>query len=335
MIAERFDAADSGALGAAAGALSNGREAVLQFSAPPYSSAHLDRINGLCQEHGDRLEVRFYAHYGGEFDFDVLDAVPSVTNLSTDCLQKATNFEALGRLQKLRRLSFGIFECSAKNVLDLLDPDSIRELSLGENRGRNFDLGRLREFRELRSLFIAGHTKSIESLADIPSLESLRLSMIPKKQGLDFVSAIPRLRHQQLILGGREDISEIQGETIEELEIRRVRGLSQFPSLSSLPALRSLQIDDQLRLTEVEIQSQDSRLAKLVINNCKKLCRIEGLASLQGLEHLRLCVRDCLACVWISAHGSGRPAPPLLDLGHGPPPRGERVNAPLSPLLPP
>ena len=89
MISERIDAASAGAVKLAKQVLDPGGAAILQFAAPPYPAKVLSSINGLCREFGDRLEIRFYAHYGLEFDFGVLDAVPDVANLSTDCLQKA------------------------------------------------------------------------------------------------------------------------------------------------------------------------------------------------------------------------------------------------------
>lgn len=291
MTATRIAAGTPGAVKKARQVLSSGGEAVLQFGGLPYPPRLLRRINRLCRKFGKRLEVRFYGHYGSQFDFGALEAIPEVANLGTDCLQRATNVEALKDLTQLRRFSFGVHDYDSANLLDLLDPSRIQELLLGENAKRNFDLSRLAQFDGLETLLVEGHTKGIESVAELPSLTRLRLRSTPKKQRLDFISTIPRLRFLQVILGGREDISEIVSSSLEELEILRVRGFAQFPDLANLPALRSLHIEDQLRLTEVTIPSgTTSRLSKLVINNCKKLSKVEGLGHLPGLDHLRFYV---------------------------------------------
>ena len=291
MVAERIEARTPGAVKKARQALSSGGEAVLQFADLPYPRELLDSINGLCAEFGERLKVRFYGHYGSQFDFGILEAIPDVANLATDCLQRATNVETLKSLTQLRRLSFGVYHYDSASLLDLLNPIRVLELSLGENAERNFDLGGLAEFEGLETLFVEGHTKGIESLGELPSLTQLRLRCTPRKQRLDFVSTIPRLRFLQIVLGGREEISEIVSPSLEELEILRVRGFAHFPNLANVPALRSLQIEDQLRLTQLTIPGEStSRLAKLVINNCKKLSQVKGLAHLRSLEHLRFCV---------------------------------------------
>jgi hypothetical protein len=60
-----------------------------------------------------------------------------------------------------------------------------------------------------------------ESLAELPALRMLSLGHISKKQKLGFVSKIRSLRRLVIILGGREDISEIQHDSLEELQLNR------------------------------------------------------------------------------------------------------------------
>ena len=107
----RFNAPDAAGLRRPAGLLRRGGSVVLQFASPPYREPILRAIDELCSEHGHRVRVRFYGHYGREFDFEALTALPNVQTLSTDCLQRARNVEVPRELRKLRRLSFGVFEC--------------------------------------------------------------------------------------------------------------------------------------------------------------------------------------------------------------------------------
>ena len=83
---------------------------------------------------GDLLEVRFYGHHQGSFDCAILEKLPAVTNLSIDCLPRASNVEALAQLTNLRRLSLGIEELSDPNVLAYPNLRGLRDLTVGETR---------------------------------------------------------------------------------------------------------------------------------------------------------------------------------------------------------
>ena len=97
----------------------------------------------------------------------------------------------------------------------------------------------------------------------------LSLGHISKKQKLGFVSKIRSLRRLVIILGGREDISEIQHDSLEELEILRVLGFNNIESVDSFPSLRSLAIEDQIRLESIRFSPSNRNLESLRIFNCK------------------------------------------------------------------
>ena len=77
-----------------------------------YTPSLLAAVGLLAARFGDLLEVRFYGHQQGSFNCATLEKLPAVTNLSIDCLPRASNVEALAQLTNLRRLSLGIEELS-------------------------------------------------------------------------------------------------------------------------------------------------------------------------------------------------------------------------------
>ena len=157
------------------------------------------------------------------------------------------------------------------------------------NLGRQIlDLAPLQACKNLSELYVEKHTKNIDSLAMLPVLRSLTLRSISKKQSLDFVSKIQSLKHLKIILGGRTDISEIQHSFLEELEIIRVVGFCSFDSIGALPSLRSLAIEDQLRLGKIGFTAANQNIQSVRIFNCKTLRNLEGLNYLTTLKSIQI-----------------------------------------------
>lgn len=267
--------------------LETGRSATIQFSKADYSPELLAAVNELCRAFGQRIEVRFFGHYSECFDASIVSYLPNVRWLAIDCLTHVRNEDALWRLPLLERLSFGVFEFDNPNFLDKAPLEQLTHLSLSENRKRNFNLASIGRCGNLCNLFVQGHTKGISTLAKAPQLEHVRLSSIPKRQDLSFVNDIQKLKSLEVLLGGRQTIDEIHHPTLEELRIVRVRGLETLGSLVRFPALRVLQIEDQLQMREISVLG--SQLHELCALNCKNLEQIIGLSELDKLVHFRAC----------------------------------------------
>lgn len=266
--------------------IAEGYLVILQFDKPPYSPELLKRINNLCGEFGEKLEVRFYGHYGTHFDASVLRSLPDVAALSIDCLFDVTNLAALNELANLRCLSLGIYNLDDSQILESLQLQNLKKLSIGESLKVNFDLAPLQASHSLTNLYVEKHTKNIDSLATLPALHDLTLRCISKKQGIGFVSKIQSLRRLVVILGGRTDISEVIHPSLEELEIIRVMGFTNFDSIVGFPSLRSLKIEDQIRLEKLLFTELNGKIKSVRIWNCKKLKILKGLEHLNELQSL-------------------------------------------------
>jgi hypothetical protein len=92
--------------------------------------------------------VRFYSHYSG-FDFSTLRNLPSVVNLSVDCLRgNANNIEVLGELENLKILSLGIDKMDFPEILALPKLRKLEELRLGPTDRHPIQLSPLADIQD-------------------------------------------------------------------------------------------------------------------------------------------------------------------------------------------
>lgn len=266
-----------------AGAAASREGLVVQFSEPStYPERLLHDLNEACRLAGSRLQVRFYGHYRSRFDAAVLRHLPEMRSLAADCLMRIENEDEIGKLPKLERLSFGVFELDRPDFLHSLDLGRLTRLTLTETRKRNIDLAALSGCRSLEELYINGHAKGIGTIADLPVLRKLTLSAYAKRNGLDFVEAMPSLIDLTLVLGGRQNLDDLASATLETLQVLRVRGVETLGDLARFPALTALKIEDQLQITDLDLGG--ANLERLWLFNCKNLATLHGLDRQQRLR---------------------------------------------------
>lgn len=251
---------------------------VIQFARPnAYPPQVLRQLNSLCRQWSDSLEIRFYGHYGASFDAATLRYLPDVANLSVDCLMSIHNEDEIAQLLRLTHLRFGVFEFDHPAFLGTLGLERIKTLSLSENRKRNFDLSPLAACKSLEALYVEGHWKGIEDIAGLPCLKRVTLRAFAKTRSVAFLGKANHLSHLALVLGGREDITELASQSLQTLQILRVKGLHSFGDLSRFPTLRHLRIEDQLQLKRLDLTG--AHLERLTLSNCKNLATIVGLGD--------------------------------------------------------
>lgn len=259
-----------------------GRTPVLQFSEPP-EQATMERVNDFCCEFGPDLQVRFFGFAWKQFDTSIIRGLPDVVNLSVDTIRSISDFSPIAELRALSRLRFGVHEHPDGRFLQQLDLGRFTQLTLAENKRRNFDLTPLGSALSLEQLFVQGHTRGIEAICGLPSLSEVSLSDFPKRHDLAFLNDLTALRSLLLILGSRSSIAEFAHRKLQKLRIVWVRQLAELGALRRFTDLRELVIEDQLRLTGLDISGLNLR--RLVVANCKNLEQIGGLERQDRLEH--------------------------------------------------
>ncbi|MGI9271736.1 MAG: hypothetical protein ACR2QT_08180 [Woeseiaceae bacterium] len=262
--------------------LEGGKNPIIQFSKPGYSACLLKKINTLCEEYEDKLTVRFYAHDTDEFDASVVKHLPDVQYLSVDCLMRIKNEDEIARLRNLRKFSFGVYYFDNPGFLKTLDLAELSRLTLSDTKKKNFDLSPLSQCEALEVLSLNSHTKNIASISQLPKLTRLHLGSIGKRQTLEFVNEISNLEKLTILLGGRENIGEVEHYGLNDLEIIRVRALNDLGDLTRFPNLRRVLVEDQIQLRSISFVG--TGLEDVRIRNCKNLEQLDGLFDLTNLR---------------------------------------------------
>jgi protein phosphatase 1 regulatory subunit 7 len=267
--------------------LKSGKEVILQFVDKSYTDKILADINELCSKFDESLCIRFYGHHSNKFDCKFLQKIPEVKCLNIDCLQSADNLQILQELSNLKRLSLGIYELQDTEILNANSLKNLTELIVTETKTKALNLEYLRHYKKLKSLRIGGHTKNIDAVGELTELEFLSLNSV-KKVPVNFINKLKKLKTLNFILGGRDNLNEIEENEIENLEIVWVRGFNDLSCVSNFTKLKTLKIEDEIQLTKIHFDKIFPDLTDLKILNCKTLESVTGLKNLPKLSSLTI-----------------------------------------------
>ena len=261
------------------------RRIILQFvDEANYSAELLQDVNRMCRSFGSRVNIRFYGHYGSKFDCKWLRHLPDVRSLNLDCLTAVANIGELANLPPLEEFAFGVFEADDPGLLRTRCLTGVRRLTLAGSRKSNVDLAPLADYANLEELFINSHATNIQCLGQHRRIKQLSLASMARKHSLRFVQKMSDLRQLLLILGGRDNASELAHPDLTKLQILRVRGFAEI-DMSHFPKLQQLRIEDQIQLRTLDLKKPSS-LQSLWIFNCKSLSELVGLRQAGHLENL-------------------------------------------------
>lgn len=262
-----------------------GKHLIVQFSEDTYTDEKLSTINNLCAKYDRSFGVRFYGHYSSIFDCTTLLKIPEVKCLYVDCLLNADNLLTLTKLDKLQKLSLGVYELKETEILNSKNLKQLTELILTETKSKALNLEYLKEYGNLKYLILGGHTKNISSIGNLQDLEYLSLNSI-KKTSVEFINKLKRFKTLKFILGGRENINEIEDNEIEHLEIVWVRGFNDISNIGEFKKLNFLKFEDNIKLEKINFTDQMPYLKTLAISNCKTLNSVTGLHNLTSLDRI-------------------------------------------------
>lgn len=171
-------------------------------------------------------------------------------------------------------------------------PSSLQHLSLAGTRKRA-NLGVIRRFENLQSLYLSEQHNGLEALGELTELRRLQLSSITV-QNLDFLLPLRRLEELSILLGGTRDLSVLPKlGRLKLLRIVRVRGLSNLQSLAGLTDLEELYLEDLPQVEELPSFSRLSKLRFLQVS-LKKLKDLSAIASARSLEEALLLKMECI-----------------------------------------
>jgi hypothetical protein len=233
--------------------------------------------NGMVSVRGwDPVELKVY-------DAAHLTKFEKLKSVSITGMPHALNLDTLEKVGPLESLALEVFKLDPINILECIDPSELRFLWLSNTAPSKLDLGVLTRFPKLQELTISGQRKNLEAVGQLETLKRLTIGLVAKS-GCGFLSGLKRLEVLQLLLGGQEDISNIQCPSLKELEVVRVCGLNELGDLSRFPKLESLRVENQPRLTCLRASRPMQKLADVTVFSCPNITRFEGGGNLPKLR---------------------------------------------------
>lgn len=237
-------------------------ETVVQFP-HPLTDRDYKRVAKLLSSHP---EVALRA-YGSKFtNLEFLKFFTEVRHFQADYMYKLESIDGL------RHLSTGL--------------DS---LVFGETRtARQFSLTLLRRFPNLRSLFLEKHSKDIEVLGELTTLEDVTLRSITLPN-LAVLLPLQNLLSLEIKLGGTKDLSLLPRiGRLRYLELWQIRGLDNIEAVGEVSTLQYLFLQSLRNVTRLPDMSKLSQLRRVVVDTMKGITDLSPLALSPALEELLL-----------------------------------------------
>ncbi len=258
----------------------------IQCMRPMPDSLWIMLDNLFFRTRGD-VELRIYGHYSEECDLQFLRHVGHVKRFSADCLMTARNLEAVAGLKDLELLGIGVFELRDFELLRNI-PEQLQTLRLGPTRSGFLSLAPLERFRNLRTLYIEGHNKSIEVLSCLPLLEDVTLRSVTTSD-LRYLAPLEKLWSLDVKLGGIKSFAGIEGKSsIKYLELWQIRNLENIDVISTLTGLQNLFLQSLPNVVRAPSVSDLGSLRRVVLQNLKGLTDLSSLEMAPALEEFGL-----------------------------------------------
>jgi hypothetical protein len=225
-----------------------------------------ERFRHLASLLEGRPEISLRAYLGDDItDLEFLRFFPGLGSFQVDAI-----WRGLSSLDGLRYVSA-----------------TLDSLAIGRTK-RPLSLAVLRQLTVLRSLYVEGQHRDLGVLGDLHSLENLTLRSITLPD-LAQLTGLERLRSVALKLGGTTGIDLLPRiPNLEEIDIWRVRGLSNVEPLGSVEGLRVLALQALPQVRNLPDLSRLDRLTTVSLHTMKGITDLSPLAAAPRLEKLVL-----------------------------------------------
>ncbi len=265
--------------------LNEGSHVIVQYSDMSFTPKILAELDALCKKYNRNFGIRFYSQSYELFDCKLIKNIPNVKCLYVDSLMAADNIMALTELTSLKKFVLGIYGLKETEILDSENFRKLEELIIGSTKSTTLNLEYLARYNNLKVLCIVEHTKNIEAVGNLSGLESLSLNCI-KNIPIGFINKLKKLKTLNFMMGGRENILEVEGNNIESLEIIQPRGFNDLSNISRFQQLKTLVVTDVAHLEKIHFDQKMPFLKSIRISRCKTFKSLTGLQNLVALERL-------------------------------------------------
>jgi hypothetical protein len=223
------------------------------------------RLSDWLRQYPEMM-LRAYGSYDGSIrDLEFLRFFPTLRRFDADAL-----YSRISSLDGLRHL-----------------PDDLEELAIGDTKPR-LDLAVLTRFRQLKSLWIEGHTRHIQMIGELTALEKLSVRSITLPD-LSLMLPLRALKALEIKLGGTTDLRLLPriGE-VRYLELWLIRGLDDIAPIGEMASLRSVFLQALRRVERLPDFSGAPSLRRVHLMQMKGLHDLRSLATATALEEVLL-----------------------------------------------
>ena len=192
------------------------------------------------------------------------------------------NFDFYSQLPSLRNIDVSSYNTS--DYTPLLQNKEITDLGIGETKSTAVDLSFIKEFEKLRTLYIDGMKKGLESTAELSKLEHLTFRGV-KMLNLDVINPLDNLKQLRLLFGSYKNLDAISNvKNLKTLEISRTRQIPNYDFLKKMNNLNSLYFEGLSKMERLPDLSGLTHLKRIQIDNNSSLIDITALNQLPSLE---------------------------------------------------
>ena len=249
---------------------------VIQFAGPAEKSVW-QNIETILLQVKPKVEIRVYGFYGEVCNLEFLEYIPSAENFSADCLMDAINIDKLTKLKNLKTLGVDIYNLENFEFLNSISSE-IRELFIGRTRSRKPDLSPISRFKKLKYLYIEGHSKGIDAIAELAKLEKVVLRSI-SMENVNFLKFLKHLWSVEIKLGGIKNFEALEKMAgIKYLELWQIRKLANIDFISNMYDLQYLFLQSLPNIKKLPDFLENKKLRKIYLEN------LNGLSDLKSLE---------------------------------------------------
>ena len=233
---------------------------VVQFH-EPLTDSDFKRVAEFMQDY-PTVTFRVYGHYSEGCDLEFLRYFGFLRSFQVD-VYKLQNFSGVQYLT-----------------------NDLEYLGLGQTQSKKHSLRFLECFTSLRQLYIEGHTKDIEVVAQLLNLEDLTLRSITLPN-LSILKPLVRLLSLNLKLGGTKDLNLLSDMgKLRYLEVWMVKGLSNIEAIADIPTLQYLFLQALKGVTALPTLRGLPLLRRVHLETMKGLNDLRAVADAPMLEEL-------------------------------------------------
>jgi hypothetical protein len=249
---------------------------------PPLTDDQLEPLNPQCRyvQFSEPLADQDYARLA-----EFLTGHPEVTLRAYGMYpRELRSLDFLRFFPEHPRVRIDILDLDDISGLEFLTPD-LQHLGLGATR-KTFSLSLLGRSPRLKTLFVEGHSKDIEAIAELIELEDLTLRSITLPN-LSILTTLDRLRSLDIKLGGIKDLSLLpEIGRLEYVELWMVRGLTDVRALGYVGTLRFAFLQALRRVESLPDFSRSTALERLHLETMKGLRSLKAVARAPALTDL-------------------------------------------------